>query len=110
MNAPHRPRTPLQRLVVQFSEHREQLVRASGDTPAEDRLPFLIQSHDVCGLAMQVHSDVDHDLAMSGSRERQVSSPFGDVDERCERASPAVRTFRSSSYPLGTEALSSTTL
>lgn len=37
----------LQWLVVQFSEHAQQLVRSSGDPPAEDRCPALIQGHDV---------------------------------------------------------------
>jgi hypothetical protein len=53
----------LQWLVVQFSKHAQQLVRSSGDPAAEDRCPTLIQGHDVCGLAMKVHSDVDHDRA-----------------------------------------------
>jgi hypothetical protein len=66
----------LERLVVQFPEHPEQLVRASSDTPAEDRLTSLIQSHDVCGLAMKVHSNVDHDRASFLSLARADGSPL----------------------------------
>jgi hypothetical protein len=53
----------LERLVVQLPEDAEHLVGAGRDAPVEDRLTSLIQRHDVCDLAMQVHTDVDHDWA-----------------------------------------------
>jgi hypothetical protein len=51
------------RFLLEFAEHPEELVRSAGDPPACEHLPVAGEHSDVRGLAVQVHSDVDHDRA-----------------------------------------------
>jgi hypothetical protein len=51
------------RFFLELPEHPQELVRPAGNAPARENLPVVGQHGDVRGLAVKVHSDVDHDRA-----------------------------------------------
>jgi hypothetical protein len=50
-------------LRLELPEHTQELVRLAGDPSAREQLSVVGENGDVRGLAVQIHSDVDHDRA-----------------------------------------------
>jgi len=51
------------RFLLELPKDPEELVRLARDPPAREHLPVVGKNRDVRGLAVKVHSDVDHDRA-----------------------------------------------